>query len=112
MMMSVEATTPEFPSAAPVLKLTETGELGHGGIGPLSTAEIVAPGLTLDPNAGVQTVVTACAGAVIKGATQTPIVAMQASCRGKVIRKKFLTKTTPPQNFLSTTILRPKRIPL
>lgn len=76
-MASVVITVPENLSGAPVLKLTETGELGHGGVGPLSAAEMVAPGLTLDPNAGVQTDVAACAGAVIKGATQAPIVAMR-----------------------------------
>lgn len=76
-IMSPPNTVPEFPAAAPVLKLTETGETGQGGVGPVSAAVMVAPGLTLEPNPGVHTKMEAWAGAVIKGAmsTKAPAVA-------------------------------------
>lgn len=103
-MASVGIAVPENLSGAPVLKLTETGEMGHGGIGPLNAAEIVAPGLTLVTNAGVQTDATACAGAVIKGATQTPIAAMRASCLGNTIRRTNSDQKPTPPFFVNNNI--------
>ena len=66
-IMSAGKTTPAFAAAAPVSMLTETGEAGHGGIGPVNAAVMIAPGLTLETKPGVQTVVMDRAGEVISG---------------------------------------------
>ena len=88
MIMSVENTTPELPAAAPVFKLTETGEREHGGVGPVNAAEMVAPGLTLEPKPGVQTSVSAWAGEAIQGAAKKLIAAAPTNLITVVMEKE------------------------
>lgn len=61
-MISTANASPAFQVGEPVFKLAVTVEAGQGGLGPVKTAEIESPELTLARNSGVQTVVTAWAG--------------------------------------------------
>lgn len=98
----VVATPPENLSGAPVLKLTVTGEAGHGGVGPVSAAEIVspAPGVTVCRNPGVHTEMAAWDGAAIKGETKAVTAVMPAILKEKVIDFQKNKKSLPPPFFV------------
>ncbi len=68
-ILSFKNTAPEFPAVLwepVVFKLAVTVVAGQGGVGPVKSAEIGSPRLTLARNCGVQTTMAAWAGVEAK----------------------------------------------